>query len=417
MPKKLSSLYSDVLHPFQKEGVQHLVKRRYAILCDEMGLGKSIQSLVAAMAANSKNILVVAPAYLRHNWYDEWAKWFDDPKVKFNAVSYAQMAKFPHLFEQADTVIFDEAHYLKNPRAQRTKTAHKFVKGYLPENLYLLSGTPVTNHVADYWSLLHLLSQCPHNTNGAPLRMNYWSFLSRFSNPYVVRFGGRSITQYKGHRNVEELKGYLKGKYLRRTKDTVGSLPEYVRKIVHLKDHWSGDSEIEDVKDLVKRSVDEHYITWRKKCCEEKAKYTVKYVKDILEQGGGPVLLLSDFLSPVDLLKEGLKGYRVEVITGGTDMDKRQMIKDQFQAGKVDVLVATIRSVRFGLTLTAANQVVFNDFSYSPADIRQVEDRIHRIGQKRTCFSHFLLLGRVDRMVFEALKPKIETIKAVVERS
>lgn len=408
------------LRPYQIKGAEFLAKAKYALLADDMGLGKSVQAIKASELVRSHQVLAIVPAYLRINWEREWERWAK-PGTQISIISYEALEKNAALFESADTVIIDEAHMLKTPSAKRTKCVHKYTQKYLPEHLFLLSGTPVLNHVADYWSPLKLLSYCPQGTNGELMDMRFmrshWAFQLHFSNQKLVRFGSSTFTKFEGHKNVEELRQLLKGKYLRRLKSEVGELPPYIRNFIELKDVWTGDKAITSVDDLISKAQFDHFIQWRAGCSEAKVPYTAKYVRNLLEQSAGPILVVSDFIRPLELLKTELRGFRVETIQGDVSFTSRQAIVDAAQRREVDIILATIKTVRYGITLTSASHVVFHDFSYVPSDNRQVEDRIHRIGQTQTCHSHYMLFGKVDGLVMQALKPKIETIREIVQRT
>jgi len=167
----------------QTQAVDYFEQSKYALCGDEQGVGKTLEALAFAIK-NAKpydQIIVVSPAFLKYNWQSEVNKFADNVSVQvINGLKDLPAAQFADIiilnyerleicasfFSKAFTVIADEAHMLKNVEAKRTDLFHRFIQMYRPENLILLTGTPVSNRVQEFYSLLKLLSYCPHGTNG-----------------------------------------------------------------------------------------------------------------------------------------------------------------------------------------------------------------------------------------------------------
>jgi SNF2 family DNA or RNA helicase len=141
-----------------------------------------------------------------------------------------------------------------------------------------------------------------------------------------------------------------------------------------------------------------------------KAPFTIDYAKSLHEETGSPIVIFCDHVESVQTIAAGLKNSAV--ITGATSMEKRNDIVNQFQAGKLTYLVATIGAASVGLTLTQANHLIFNSLSWVPANNAQAKKRIHRIGQKNICFVHLIAGSEVDKMIITSLQSK----SAVIER-
>lgn len=199
--KPLEFINDDVdFFPHQIEGVRWLAKRTSFILADEMGLGKSLQALTAAAVdferGRATRVMIVCPATLKGNWYDEIGEHttfgamvldgtpkqrgaqlaeFDEmsPKMfQFLIVNYEQVVRHLEDFNSLnfDIIIYDEAHSIKNPKARRTKAALRIHA----DRHFLLTGSPLLNHVNELWSLLN---RCD------PGRFpNYWRFVNRYCN-------------------------------------------------------------------------------------------------------------------------------------------------------------------------------------------------------------------------------------------
>lgn len=407
------------LKKHQKEGIKYLLENKYAVLADGMGLGKTLQAIEVVKRTGFKAV-IVCPAMLRQTWANELVKFSDlKPSIFYSPtkyeegnvaiISYASAYKFEDLFIQADIVICDEAHFLKNLSAKRTEVAHTFIKRHRPEYLLMLTGTAIKNRVPEIYSLLVLCGYGSHFTgrlNITDKYPNYWSFCRRFCNVSEFNIKGRTITKFEGHRNVDELKTYLEGCYIRRRASEVLDLPPIVRKDIVI-DNNHIDHELLQAWNEGKKA----YATKKLNSAKIKVKHTVKYVKDLLEQGEGPILIFSDHVWPAEELASSLKG---KAITGDTPMKKRDEIVEKFQEGKIQVLAATIGSLSVGVTLTRASNIVFNDLPWVPGDLAQCEKRIHRIGQTKHCTIHRIFWGKVDVKIGKELDKKIETLVEIL---
>jgi SNF2 family DNA or RNA helicase len=100
-------------------------------------------------------------------------------------------------------------------------------------------------------------------------------------------------------------------------------------------------------------------------------------LKDIVASTAEKIVVFTQFVKMVDLVLEHIPGS--VALTGQTR--HREEVIQEFQEGSTQVLVCSIGAGGVGITLTAANKVVFLDRSWSPATNLQAEDRLHRIGQ------------------------------------
>jgi SNF2 family DNA or RNA helicase len=195
-----------------------------------MGLGKTIQAIALINTRLAKPILIVCPAYLKHNWRKELKRWCDLPQWPF-VVSYEEFTRTHSiLVKSCDTIIFDEAHYLKNMQAKRTKAAHKFIKTIKPTYLLLLTGTPIKNRVPEFYSLLKLCSYNPKKTSGLPITKGYYHFADKLSHREEYKLpSGIKVVKYSGLKNKRLLLKYLKDKYFRKAAKDELDLPRITR--------------------------------------------------------------------------------------------------------------------------------------------------------------------------------------------
>ena len=137
------------LYEYQKEGVEFLKRKRRRYLADEMGLGKTVQAAVAAKELGVQSALIIVPASLWMQWKSEFPRWNDFTKIK--VARYSRPYEFKN--ELADLIICDEAHYIKNPKAKRTKAVQEVLKKHkkAKKRIWFLSATPMPNDARELY--------------------------------------------------------------------------------------------------------------------------------------------------------------------------------------------------------------------------------------------------------------------------
>lgn len=418
--------------PHQVNAIQFLLAHHYCINGDEMGLGKTFDSIAVSCAIEGMT-LVVCPAFLKYNWEADFEKFTKGGKfVVVNSkrdidkamradvaiINYEKLKISEDLFSKASLVIADEAHYLKNIESQRTQFFHDYISRYQPERLHLLTGTPIKNRVDEFYSLLKLMAYTKEPTNGKRITDRFrtsYSFARYFSheNSYKIKVRGRDVVvrKFEGIKNESELRSYFNGKYIRRKTVDVMDLPELRNKIVYVK-YGASDSDLKEAFDKFTGKIDGHISSIKSKSALAKAKFTAEYADNIRRSTGKPVVIFSDHRDSVSTIAKYLK--KAVVINGSTSMGLRHQYVTQFQNKEIDFIIATIGAMSTGVTLTAANNLVFNDLSWVPADNAQAKKRIHRIGQESACHIHFIAGSNIDRMIITSLQQKMETIDKVL---
>lgn len=219
----------------------------------------------------------------------------------------------------------------------------------------------------------------------------------------------------------------MAGKYIRREAKDVLDLPPILRKDVWMDFEEEGKELEEAYKAYLEGRAGNKITSAKTHSAYIKGQFTGRYVKDLLEGGVGSIVIFSDH---IDSLKEAYKvlAYNIThstgkvntskwnctMITGSVSVDKRQQAVDDFQSGKLNVILATIGSMSVGWTLTRANNVVFNDLSWVPADNAQAEKRVHRIGQDSRCVIHRIIGSEIDLMIVETITKKMEALHKVL---
>jgi SNF2 family DNA or RNA helicase len=421
---------------FQREGIDFAHMGKYVVIADEMGLGKTFQALMVAVESGHQ-VLIGCPANLRHTWVKELHKFLEDftyivinkakdaEKITFKEdfviVSYEQIQKMPYSLEFCNTWIWDEAHAFKNPTSIRTKFILDCLKSNTrPDYLLFLTGTPITNKVADFWTLLFMCSYCEED-NGEDVKLyfpNHYKWCQYFCDvtQFTVNVRGRpkKVTQYGKlkRERVQILQKMMKGKVIRRRAKDVLNLESLQRKEIQ-------------IRDSINKKLEEAYENPDKVSSMEikeqnayfKAQHTVPYAKQLMEEVDSPILIFSDHVGSSEELFRRLKkeGYKVAVITGKTGQSFRQQNVDKFMAGDLDFLIATIGTSSTGYTFINCNHIIFNDYSWNPSDNAQAEKRIHRIGQEKPCFIHRMIGDASDRRILELVEQKQDDINTIFQ--
>ena len=426
------------LYAHQVEGVGFLLGRRRSILADDMGLGKTRQSIIAMTEAEPAGPwLVVCPASVKHNWVRELRLALDDvetcvvgpgpvPTTGFAGwivVNYDLLKRDidPLLEHRFAGIVFDEGHYLKNHRAQRSRLARRLVvEAESDPVVHVLTGTPLTNRPRDLFPLLQLV--------GHALGHSFLAFAKRYCDGHKNDYGYWVTT---GASNVEELSVQLQGIMLRRNKDDVLDLPAKQRTWIEVDVDARVRDSLNDAVELFLSGLSGErdggrdgrgrrlgmamFSTARRRLAVAKVPHTLEYVEGAVDQGE-KVLLFSCFTHATRRFEKAL-GEMAVTITGEVPTSKRQGIVDRFQADdSVRVLIGQIHAACVGINLTAARQVVFNDLDWVPANHWQAEDRTHRIGQTGTVnVTYMVARDTLEEFIRTILQTKARLVDDVIE--
>ena len=403
------------LFPYQQEAVEFAVSRKRVFVADEAGLGKTAVAIRTAQELCIPQTLIVCPAFLRPVWEREIVKWGADPK-KFSIVSYnhvgllhgvkALRKQFKVPSHKIPLLVADEAHYLKNWKANRTKHFVKQLAAFA-DRVLLLSGTPLTKSAAD----LHPLYSVMQPSQWGKFKYHCERYCNKVDNPFS--FSGYS---YEGVKNEDELRHRAKEFMIRRFKaDVIKDLPDKVYSTipVELPRSLAADEEaikiLEGIIDRAGAAIPEHIAKQR----QEVGLAKIPFVVEIVENIGKPTVVFAHHRKVVLELTKVFseKGKNVACIMGGMSDTHRLAAVDNFQSGKLDVIVVGIQAGGVGITLTTASHCVFAELSYSAVEMDQAEDRLHRIGQ-RQCVSIYHVIGRktLDDAAMSASERKRKTL-------
>ena len=418
----------------QKEAVQKLVENKKFILADDMGLGKTTSTIIAALESGSKKVLIICPATLKINWKREIENYSDksiyiaesknfSTEADFVIINYDIIKNFHDpkkkddsqvLAANFDLVIVDEAHYIKNATAQRTKLINDIVKK--TERLWLLTGTPMTSRPIDYFNLLSLID--------SPVAKNWMAYAIRYCSGYQFNVGGRKVWNVTGASNLEELRDRTVGLTLRRLKENVLDLPDKIITPVYLRlkskeyENVMGeyydwyDKNPEESKSLTVQFTKLTKV--RQIIADEKIAQTIELAENILEQDK-KVIIFCNFTDSLNKIAEHF-GKTAVKLDGSMSKPERQNSVDQFQDNpKVKVFVGNIKAAGVGITLTSAEAVIMNDLSFLPSDHAQAEDRAYRYGQKNNVLVYYPIFeNTIEGIIYDILNNKKQVIATVM---
>ena len=396
------------LRDYQVAGVRHLAGQTGACLGDDMGLGKTRQTVVGArMAAGAGRVLILCPASLRINWEREIHAVFPDAVVGFAGddristlygchwviANYERLGGLVREVDLAFAVMaIDEAHYLKEHKSGRTRNA--FVMATRIPRRYVVTGTPLLNREIELHTLLRLTG---HRLG----RMTLKDFRSEFTGSRERRAA---------------LALALRGWMLRRRKDVLKDLGAKHHQLRYISPAAGLAGYREIYTDMTLMAMPK--ITRLRQCLETlKTQFLIETAEGL--QAEDKIIIFCEYMSTVNAMHEAFSaaGIKAVRLVGADSASKRQKAIDTFQADpEARVFIGTTMAAGVGITLTAANYVVFASMPWTPALMRQAEDRAYRLGQRRDVTVIVPLIpGTIDEAVWKILQSKRETELDVVE--
>lgn len=437
----------------QKESLLFGLKMNCWFLGDDMGLGKSKQTIDIAVARKLlygyKHCLIICGVNtLKWNWVNEihthsnenayilgqrrknnkLAVGSTNDKINdlknlksidsyflitnvesFRNNEFAETIKMLCNNNEINMCVADEIHRMKNPSSQQSKG---FLK-CLPQCRIAMTGTPVMNNPLDLYIILRWLGYESH------------AFYS-FKNHYCVMggFGGYEVIGYK---NMDQLTTQIKEIMLRRLKQDILDLPEktYVDEYVEMSSEQSKiyaevETDIKNNIDKIKFDTNPLSVLIR---LRQATGYTgilsstvqvsakLDRMMDLVEEAvssDNKVIIFSNWTSMTSIINEKLKSYNPALITGETKDNERTVQQDKFMNDKnCKVIIGTIGALGTGLTLTAAHTIIFVDEPWNKALFDQAVDRAHRIGTTGNVTIYSIMCkDTIDCQIHELIKRK-----------
>ena len=452
---KVACITGGTMRDYQLEGLNWLLSLHQrdlnAILADEMGLGKTLQTLAHLTASRDASSasevrlphLVVCPTSLVFNWLAEARKFtpqlrvlalqgpdrhalFEQiPQADLVVTSYALIRRDLERYRglEFDTVILDEAQHIKNRQTQNAQA----VKSIRARHRLVLTGTPLENSVLDLWSIFDFLMPGYLGT-AADFRERYegpitraqdanaQARLARRLRPFLLRRLKRDVAKDL----PEKLEQTSFCELTEAQRAVYQQLMEVSRAEVLNADPQSGQSRMLALNALLRL---------RQACCDLRllklentdaatASGKLDLFGELLEEvldGGHRVLVFSQFVSMLTLLRESLDAQGVEYCYLDGSMTDRGAVVTRFQSSAVPVFLISLKAGGTGLNLSGADTVVHFDPWWNPAVEDQATDRAHRIGQTRVVTSYKLITrGTVEEKILQLQQKKREVIRATL---
>lgn len=405
------------LRDYQKEDAMFLAQRKNAGCFNEQRTGKTPTSLLSLKLKGCKKVLIVCPASMIPVWKAEFEQWYKAPciallgtKIKRTklleqwtdglVIGYECLRIVDHYDKETkeythstgdlkdilahkdiDAVILDEAHRIRNYKSKTANAAFKLKN--IPNKL-ALTGTPTLKKQEELFSILHFLY--PN------LFTSYWRFIDYyFYKEYRDIWNGRraiQTTEITGLREAEELQEFLDLiSTQRKRKDVMDWLPVKDKQTIYLEPTIGQMRYIKELKELYETEnvttvgVLDTLLRERQICLtpgllsladatSPKLDWIQQYVKDYPEK---QIIIFSKFTKWLEDLHKYLEGSAIYV--GATPAKQRTKLKEDFQTGKLKILLIQIDAGKEGLTLDNADTIIFTDKFPPIGDIQQAEDR------------------------------------------
>lgn len=429
------------LRDYQKHAVAFATNHPHCYLALDPGLGKTRVALASYPGAD---LLVVAPAAVRDArvWQTEAERvgWAGQMEV----VSYHGLAKRAAAKKsKPQAIVFDEAHRMKNRKAQWFDPAKRLVSG--TEGVALLSGTPVPNVATELWAQLSLIKPMPAYWTWVkqwfkvvPTRYSQWTVPGPLLNcvPECEAAGKRNCAHW--HEFQEANMGDI---WLRQTRDEVlTDLPpltgadhpvlvpmtSYQRDVYRsLKSEFlaslADGTELEALTHSEQFSMLHRFSSVVPTGADGRFEGgKLQYLREMLGNISRPVVLVCWFRDTAEALHQ-LVSDDLQIpslmLSAKTSRKGRADAVRQFQTGKAPVLIGSLGVISEGITLTAADRIVMVERSWVPGVNEQAIRRLHRMGQQNPVLVEQLLTDRsVDRYQWDSLYSKRDHISRVLTR-
>ena len=331
-------------------------------------------------------------------------------------------------------VIVDESTTIKNRKAQRTANILELLKK--SKFRRILTGSPITASPMD------LFSQCSFLSPKILGISSYYAFQNRYAQIVRRTMGHRAFLEIVGYRRLDELNEKLESFSNRVLKEQCLDLPDkmYTKRLVPLSDEQTNSynemkrlalTKLENGELATTQTVLTQIMRLQQICCGHiqddegnTVSFTngrVKEVLDICEEVQGKAIIWATFTYDIQQIAKALRDRfgpdSVATYYGETPQEERQEIVQRYQdlEDPLRFFVGQPKTGGYGITLTAANTVIYYSNSYDLEIRLQSEDRAHRIGQtNKVTYVDIISPDTVDEKILKALKEKINLAQQVL---
>ena len=437
-------------YKFQEEDIDYMCSWGKMINGNDMGLGKSVETIFSTEITNRFPCLLICPSSTKYQWKELWHKvnkdrsisildsksdcdWGSDVVIinydmlgnkefftnKDGEEDWRAVPKFPELLSvKWRYIVLDEIHWVKHSKSLRSKTLKLITKGV--ENIHGLTGTLVENRPSELMNPLNLIGVFQDIFGG------WGNFTTRYCDAKETRYG----KDISGSSNELELHRLLRETcYIRKEKrDVLQDLPDIQTSVLdididNLKMYCKAeDSFIEYMEEnFSKMKVDSalmaQFLVQRDKLRQlsvvGKIKGIKEWLEDFIEQSTEKVLIVGNYTEPLQKLSEYLS---CEIIDGSKDaFQKRELIKN-WSTNKKQFMLGNIRAVGTGTDglQDSCSTLVIIDLPDKPSTLDQLISRLERIGQKNAINVYFLLSQlTIDMHLWEVIEAKRQIMEAI----
>ena len=457
----------------QQAYLQRFWEYQVAALFADMGTGKSFMLInnVAMLYDRGKlnGFLIVAPKGVYRNWYDteipkqlpdhvvyRMAIWSPNPRkaerkamdelftvtedlkilvMNVEAFSTAKGTAYAKRFLLVHNAMMaiDESTTIKTPGSARSKNTEKVGRGARYRRI--LTGSPVTKSPMD------LYQQCAFLSDDCLEVSSYYVFQARYAVTVERQLNTHSFKQIVGYRRLDELKEKLDRFAYRVKKEECLDLPDklYVKREVDLTPEQL--KYYNEMKAFAMAQIDGGLVSTVNALTQlmrlhqivcghvklddgtviELPNKRMDELLSVVEETDGKLIIWANYRHDIEAIKLALsKEYGMNAVGmyyGDTEMDERKRVLEEFQNpdSEMRFFVGNPSTGGYGLTLTAANTMVYYSNSFDLEKRLQSEDRAHRIGQtKNVTYIDLIAVGTVDEKIVKALRAKIDIATQVL---
>ena len=403
------------LLPHQIEARDFLLTKKRAILADQPRVGKTLPT--AAAALQHLPAVIVCPAIAKTVWEAAFQRLGcddvrvingrkDAASVGWHKVIIVNYDLLPNLIlGKAQTLVLDECHRIKNPKAARTKAASLLMK--MTPRVYALSGTPIPNRPIELWPILHGLGI---------YRGGWFDFAARYAKMWQAPWG----LDTSGASNIPELKALMRPHVLRRKKEDVFkvykdpqvSLITFDLPVDKREQAFDADALVANPNALM---AFEGLAEVMREAGMRKVSMAAEFIDDLLN-AGEPVVVFAHHKDVVAQLVDALFTHAPSVVVGDTPRAQRDKAIDAFQSGKTKCIIGNIAAMSEGVDLSAADTIVFVECTWSTSALEQASSRVENIAKHGVKPMIYILTIRasLDHTVLQKCLQKQNIINQII---
>ena len=406
------------LFPHQQEAKLFLLSRRRAILADQPRVGKTLPT--AAAALENLPALIVCPAIAKTVWEAAFAKLAPNVSVHvvngkrgasevnsadITIINYDVLQYGVTNVDRYNTLVLDECHRIKNPKAQRTKAAMLAMKKV--DHVYALSGTPIPNRPIELWPILHGLGI---------YRGGWYDFAGRYAKMWVAPWG----LDTSGASNLVELKELMKPHVMRRKKEAI--FKDYKEPQVSLITFDLPNDKREQTFDADALLANPNALMAFEGLAEimreagmRKVQAASEFIENLLV-ANEPVVVFAHHKDVVAELEKLLFIHKPVIVVGDTPRAKRDQAIADFQSGQTKCIIGNIAAMSEGVDLSAADTIVFVECTWSTSALEQASSRVENITKNGIAPVIYILTikASLDHNVLAKVLKKLNVVNQII---